>query len=97
MKATCLSVAAVAVVATVAMASAAEPPLGAASCSGCHAARAGVDTVVPPLKGRKAADIVEAMKAFRAGERGPTVMDRIAKGYTDAEVQAIAAWYEQQR
>jgi cytochrome c553 len=90
--------AAVAVLATVATAAAAEPPVGAVSCSGCHAARAGVDTAVPPLKGRKAADLVEAMKAFRAGQRHPTtVMDRIAKGFTDAEIQAIAAWYEQQR
>jgi cytochrome c553 len=38
------------------------------------------------------------MKAFRAGQRQPTtVMDRISKGFTDAEIQAIAAWYEQQR
>ena len=40
---------------------------------------------MPPLKGRKAAEIVEAMKEFQAGKRQPTVMDRIAKGYTDAE------------
>jgi cytochrome subunit of sulfide dehydrogenase len=97
MKATRLFTAAATVLATVATAFAAEPPPGASSCSGCHAVRAGVETVVPPLKGRKAADIVDAMKEFRAGQRGPTIMDRIAKGYTDAEVQAIAAWYEQQR
>jgi sulfide dehydrogenase cytochrome subunit len=97
MKATSLSVAAAAIFGMAATAFAADPPPGAASCSGCHAVRAGVDTPVPPLKGRKVADIVEAMKEFRAGQRGPTVMDRIAKGYTDVEVQAIAAWYEQQR
>ncbi len=32
----------------------------------------------------------------RAGQRPATVMDRIAKGFSDAEVQAIAAWYAQQ-
>ena len=95
MKTTRLSMAAATVLATAATAFAAEPPPGASSCSGCHAVRG--ETIVPPLKGRKAADIVEAMKEFRAGQRGPTIMDRIAKGYTDAEVQAIAAWYEQQR
>jgi sulfide dehydrogenase cytochrome subunit len=97
MKVIHLPAAAAAVLATVATAFAADPPPGAASCTGCHAARAGVETPVPPLRGRKVADIVEAMKEFRAGQRGPTVMDRIAKGYTDVEVQAIAAWYEQQR
>ena len=32
------------------------------------------------------------MQAFRAGERPATVMDRIAKGFTDEETRAIAAW-----
>jgi cytochrome c553 len=47
---------------------------------------------VPALQGRSAAEIVAAMRAYRAGERSPTVMDRIAKGFTDGETQAIAAW-----
>jgi cytochrome c553 len=33
------------------------------------------------------------MQAFRAGSRPATVMDRIAKGFTEAEIAAIAAWY----
>jgi sulfide dehydrogenase cytochrome subunit len=74
-----------------------EPPPGASSCSGCHAAKAGVDTAVPRLAGRAAADIVAQMQAFKAGQRPATVMDRIAKGLTDAEVEAIAAWYAQQK
>jgi sulfide dehydrogenase cytochrome subunit len=32
------------------------------------------------------------MKAFRTGERPATVMDRIAKGFTDPEISAIATW-----
>jgi cytochrome c553 len=51
---------------------------------------------VPPLAGKNAAEIVAQMQAFRAGQRPATVMDRIAKGFSDAEVQAIAAWYAQQ-
>ncbi len=46
--------------------------------------------------GRKAEEIVAQMRAFRSGQRDATVMDRIAKGYSDAEVDAIAAWYEAQ-
>ena len=41
-------------------------------------------------------DIVAAMTAFRSGEREATVMDRIAKGYSDEEIRAIADWYEAQ-
>jgi sulfide dehydrogenase cytochrome subunit len=80
-----------------AAAPAAEPPPGASSCSGCHAASAKVDTAVPRLAGRKAADIVAQMQAFKTGEKASTVMGRIAKGFTDAEVEAIAAWYAQQK
>ena len=74
----------------------AEPPAGAASCSGCHPANAGVQSPVPPLAGKNAAEIVAQMQAFRAGQRPATVMGRIAKGFSDTEVQAIAGWYAQQ-
>jgi cytochrome c553 len=76
---------------------AADAPPGASSCSGCHAANAGVDSPVPRLAGRPAADIVAQMQAFRSGQTPATVMGRIAKGFTDPETQAIAAWYAEQR
>lgn len=72
---------------------ASEAPVGALACSGCHPAKASVETPVTRLVGRPAADIVAAMNAFRSGQAPATVMDRIAKGFTDAEIQAIAAWY----
>lgn len=72
-------------------------PAGASSCTGCHPANAGVDTPMPRLGGRNAAELVEQMQAFRNGQRNATVMGRIAKGFSDAEIQAIAAWYAQQR
>jgi cytochrome c553 len=78
-------------------AAAAEAPPGASSCSGCHAPTAGVDTPVPRLAGRNAGELTAQMQAFRSGERPATVMDKIAKGFSDAEVQAIAAWYAAQR
>jgi cytochrome subunit of sulfide dehydrogenase len=74
-----------------------EPPPGASACSGCHPAGNGVNTPVPRLAGVSAPDIVKAMQEFRSGQRPGTVMDRIAKGFTDDEVQAIAAWYAAQR
>lgn len=64
----------------------------AAACSGCHAPRS--DGPIPSLAGRPAAEIVAAMAAFRSGERAATVMDRIAKGYSDEEIRVIADWYE---
>jgi cytochrome subunit of sulfide dehydrogenase len=78
-------------------AAAAEAPPGAASCSGCHPANASADTPVPRLAGRDAGAIVTAMLAYRSGQRPATVMDRIAKGFSDDEIRAIAAWFVTQR
>ena len=78
-------------------AAAAEAPPGAASCSGCHAAKAGVDTPVARLAGQDPAAMVAAMQAYRSGQRPATVMDRIAKGFSNDEIKAIAAWYGAQR
>ena len=74
----------------------ANAPPGALSCSGCHASAASVETPVPRLTGHSAEAIVAAMQAFRAGQKPATVMDRIAKGFTDDEIKAIAAWYAAQ-
>ena len=76
---------------------AAEPPPGATSCSGCHLPTASTESKVAPLRGQKPADIVAAMQAFRSGERPSTVMGRIAKGFSDEEIHAIAAWVAEQR
>ena len=78
-------------------AAAAEPPPGASSCSGCHPPTASAETKVPPLRGHNPAEIVAAMQAFRSGERPSTVMGRIAKGFSDDETRAIAAWLAAQR
>lgn len=80
-----------------AQARAGVPPPGASSCSGCHPASSGIDTPVARLIGRNPAEIVSAVQAFRSGQRSATVMDRIAKGFTDDEIKAIADWYGAQK
>jgi cytochrome c553 len=73
------------------------PPPGASSCSGCHAASKSVDTPVPRLIGRSPAEIEAAMLAFRTGQKPASVMDRIAKGFSDDEIKAIATCYGAQK
>ena len=68
-------------------------PPGALACGGCH----GAAGAVPPLQGRGAAEIAAAMQAFRTGARPATVMDRIAKGFSDDESKAIADWWAARR
>ena len=76
---------------------AADAPPGASSCSGCHPVSRTVDTPVHRLIGANPAEIVAAMQGFRSGARPATVMDRIAKGFTDEEIKAIADWYGAQK
>jgi cytochrome c553 len=76
---------------------AADAPPGASSCSGCHPASRTVDTPVKRLIGSNPAEIVAAMQAYRSGQRPATVMERIAKGFTDDETKAIADWYGAQK
>jgi cytochrome c553 len=56
-----------------------------------------VTSPVARLAGLDRAAIVRALQDFKSGRRAATVMDRIAKGFTDAEIEAIAAWYARQR
>ena len=71
-------------------------PPGASSCTGCHAAKRIPDSVIPRIAGRKAADIVQFMREYRSGAWPSTVMGRIAKGFNDQQIDAIAAWFAAQ-
>ncbi len=70
----------------------------AATCSSCH----GTDghtvagAAVPGLAGRPAAEVAGLLRAFKRGERSPTVMHQIAKGYDDAQIDALAAYFAAQ-
>lgn len=74
-------------------ASAADPQLLASSCSGCHTASDKLATAIPRIRGLPEPLLLEAMRAFRAGQRPATVMDRIAKGFTDDEIKELAAYF----
>jgi sulfide dehydrogenase cytochrome subunit len=77
---------------------AAEPvPLPAQGCVGCHGVRGTGSIPIPPIAGRPAIEIVGTMKAFAANERPGTIMGRIARGYTEADIAAIAAYFAAQR
>jgi cytochrome subunit of sulfide dehydrogenase len=78
-------------------AAASLPPPGAAACSGCHAVHEPASSTIPRIYGRDANEIVSMMMAFRDGSRPSTVMNRIAKGFSDDELRPIAAWLATQK
>ena len=68
------------------------------ACAACHGTggRAVPGSSVPGLAGRPRAEIVQIMGQFKSGARPATVMHQIAKGYSDAEIAAIAEYFARQ-
>ena len=66
----------------------------AAACAICHgtAGQAATRDVVP-LAGLPKDHIAAQMRAFRDGTRAATVMHQIAKGYSDEQIEQLAAWF----
>jgi cytochrome subunit of sulfide dehydrogenase len=69
---------------------AAPTPLAAQGCIGCHGPNGTGSGGTPAITGRDRAEFAATMAAFRANERQGTIMNRIARGYTDAEIAAMA-------
>jgi cytochrome subunit of sulfide dehydrogenase len=82
---------------SIGISSAKDAPAGASACSGCHASNAAAETPVPRIDGMPAAQTIAAMDEFRTGKRPSTVMNRIAKGFTEDETRAIADWLAEQK
>ena len=68
----------------------ASPAMLADACAPCHGTDGMSPGAIPALSGKSADYIVQRMLEFKAGDREGTVMNRIAKGYTDAEIAAVA-------
>ncbi|MGB5427409.1 MAG: c-type cytochrome [Gammaproteobacteria bacterium] len=67
------------------------------TCAGCHGTDgASVGPASPSLAHKSETYIVDSMKAFKSGERGSTIMGRIAKGYSDEEFQLMASVFAKQ-
>ena len=72
----------------------------AAACAICHGTdgrHARGDSPLIPLAGLPKDHIATQMRAFRDGKRPATVMHQIAKGYSDPQIDALAAWFAAQR
>lgn len=81
--------------------SAQQPDAGrdlAASCAMCHGTngRSG-HPGFKALAGMDRATLATELKNFRDGKRPATVMHQIAKGYTDAEIDLLAAFFAAQK
>jgi len=77
-------------------------PLGvrslAANCSACHGTNGNsVGGAVGGLAGLDKDYFVNQMKLFKEGKREATLMHQISKGYSDAEITAMAEFFSTQK
>lgn len=66
-------------------------------CAPCHGTN-GQEFLeaMPPLAGMKSDEFIKAMIAYREGTRPAIIMDRVARGFNDEEIKAMALWFEKQ-
>lgn len=65
----------------------------ASTCMSCHGPGGKSQGAIPSLAGLDKEYFVKSMKDFKAGTRAASIMKRHANGYTDAEVEAMAAYF----
>lgn len=75
----------------------ASPTMLANNCIGCHGTGgSSTGPATPSIAGVSEDTFIEAMKGYKSGDRPATIMGRIAKGYSDEEIEAMAGYFSQQ-
>jgi cytochrome subunit of sulfide dehydrogenase len=59
------------------------------SCVSCHGPGGVSPGPMPSLDGLEPDAVAEALRAFRGGDREATIMDRIARGLSDAQIDML--------
>jgi sulfide dehydrogenase cytochrome subunit len=65
----------------------------AATCANCHGTDGRSAGGMATLAGKPRESLIEAMQAFRGGQRPATIMHQIAKGYSDEQIVALADYF----
>ncbi|HEY6240347.1 MAG TPA: c-type cytochrome, partial [Burkholderiales bacterium] len=71
----------------------------AAACATCHGTNGtngASQQGMPALAGREKEFLVQQMQDFKSGKRPATVMHQIARGYSDEQVETLAAYFAAQ-
>lgn len=69
----------------------------AGTCANCHGPDGRSTGGIPTLRGVGERHLLLRMQAFKAGTASDaTVMVRLMKGYDDAQIQALAQWFNRE-
>jgi sulfide dehydrogenase cytochrome subunit len=83
-----------------AIAQGSDPNLGrslAATCANCHGTNGASVGGMESLAGKPRDEIVRKMQEFKSGAKPATIMHQLAKGYTDQQIELLAAWFAAQK
>jgi len=69
----------------------------AATCANCHGTNGQARGDMKPLAGQSAEKILAAVADFKSGAQPATIMHQISKGYTDAQIRLVAAYFAAQQ
>lgn len=68
------------------------------TCAGCHGTDgSSVGPSSPSIAGMDPEVFIDAMQEYKADGRNSTIMNRIAKGYSEAQIEAMAWFFAGQR
>lgn len=71
--------------------------LAAVNCYNCHGQGGASTSKIPKLTEMTPKGMAESLKAFRDGTKAGTIMNRISKGFNDAQIDAITAHIAKKR
>lgn len=67
------------------------------TCAGCHGTDgSSVGPSSPSIAGMDPEVFVDVMQAYKSDQRNSTIMNRIAKGYTDEQIQGMSRFFARQ-
>jgi len=66
----------------------------AAPCASCHGTDGSSPGAIPSLDTLDSESFAALFRGYRSGEVEGTVMNRIARGYSDAEVDALIQYFQ---
>lgn len=82
--------------ATLAQAQVAQIKVWAAACANCHGTNGQALPGNEALAGKDKAEMLQKLMDFKSGRKPATIMHQLSKGYTDEQLQELAAYFAAQ-
>ncbi len=65
----------------------------AAACANCHGTHGVAQDGMESLAGQKEEDLRQKLMDFKGGRKPATLMHQLAKGYSDEQIEQLAAYF----